>query len=622
MLGVQFELGSMGSALDAAAIVMRQLSWQLLGCALLFVCSFVAFWTERKAEQASCTVLLAIYAVTVVAVLMTAGFADVALSTIHGMQDDNLWVYTFAKNYINGFGSRLNPNLGFPGVLDNAYYPSFDFIFRAFLRLCSFFTSDPVVSYNLMYFAGVSTMVGATIASLRALSIPAWLSILGAAVYVVSPYFIFRSLVHDFLSLYVSAPMGGALAILVGTTTVSQYFRRPFVWASILFIATSGFYYAFFTCLFVALVGFSTAIGRRRLALAVPALILPALILPLLVTTGYGLALVDVLGGKIKQVQRFPFEQLSYGLSMAEASHVFADITPLKWVLDAYLAVMPGLYGANGLFEWPGVLLSLVILTSPVLALASGLAQTRRSQMIFVSASCIAFGLIYAERGGLAYFFNLLVTPQIRATARIMPFLSFFALVVVLSAICFGADSRRRWVGLGGSALLLTALLMSAVPNVGAFGRKAAAVAALPSLQLKYTSIKAMLSAKDKAGVTTVLQLPHMAFPEVGPKLQFDAYDHMLAFVFDRSKSTTRWSYGSNLNQDSFMQVADLVATHQTAGLAGAASDFGFDAVLIEKAAYTELELIEVRSTVESDISCVTYEDKYRVLYLLRKSCS
>lgn len=604
---------------------MSQILSQAFGCVLLFSASVYAYYIEKRLKEFRPGIMLAIYACATVAILLIAGFANVALSTIHGMLGDNIYVYNVAKNYINGFGSRLNPSLGFPGTLDMAYFPSFDFLFRVFLQLSSLFTEDPVVSYNLMYFAGVAAMTGVTFVSMRALLIPAWLSILGAAVYVISPYFVFRSLGHDYLSLYISAPMGATLAILIGTMPPNQsadkFFRRPFVWAAIPIIATSGLYYAFFSCMFILLVGVCAAVGRQRLTLLVPGLVLPAIIFPMLVVTGYGSALIDVLQGKIAQVPRSAFEELIYGLSLVEASHVFADIRFTEWVYNTYLAVMPLLFGANGQFEWPGMMLTSVILLSPVLAFASGLRHSHQSRTIFICAACLCFGVFYAQRGGLGYFFSLLITPQIRAPARIMPFLTFFAVVIVISAIFFCADRKWGRLGVASGTALLVALLISAIPNVGAFGRKAQTYAGMPVLQAKYVSTKAILSVKDRAGVTVVLQLPHMAWPEVVPKLKFDAYDHQLPFVFDRPKSLTRWSYGSNLNQESFKQVANLVAQHRTDGLADAAIAFGFDAILIEKAGYSGPELAELQAAIASPTSCIAHEDSMRLFYLLGKTC-
>jgi hypothetical protein len=65
------------------------------------------------------------------------------------------------------------------------------------------------------------------------------------------PYFVFRSLMHDFLSLYFAAPMGCALALrlamLPDDNTFRSFARGPFVPIAILVVATSGLYYAFFS---------------------------------------------------------------------------------------------------------------------------------------------------------------------------------------------------------------------------------------------------------------------------------------------------------------------------------------------------------------------------------------
>lgn len=164
--------------------------------------------------------------------LVLQGFASIEPLSLGVIGGDNVFTLNYAKNYINGNGFRINPNLGFPGVQDNLFFPSFDFAYRLFLKGVGAFATEAATSYYLMYLAGACAMFAATASSLRSLGFGHLISVFGSLIYVVSPYFVFRSLNHDFLALYFSAPLGATLALQIGTlpttqTTRSFFFQRP-----------------------------------------------------------------------------------------------------------------------------------------------------------------------------------------------------------------------------------------------------------------------------------------------------------------------------------------------------------------------------------------------------------
>jgi len=568
--------------------------------------------------------VISFYVLGLATCLALQGFAAIKPGSLVSRFDrDSLWALTYVKTYMNGGGFRINPNMGFPGVQDNTFFPSFDFSYRVVLRLIAPFVSDVFAAYYLLQLLGVAAMFLATAFALRWLGFRHWLAIVGAIVFVVSPYYSGRILRgHDFLALYFSVPLGAALALGHGNWRPEMTVRAFVVSAGVLImlgiIATSGLYYAFFSVMFIAFTGLIGAVATRRVAPLVAMLISAAIVFPVLVVTGFGFALGDVLAGAVPTIKRSANAQLILGLNLAEATYLLNDIKPLRWAFLEFDGFRKELSGVV-VYEWPGLFLTAVIFASPVLLAISGAIQTDRSawlKLIYISSACLVFGIIYSVNGGLAYYFNLFIAPQIRATARIMPFLAFFSLVVVLAGVeMLLRAGSARYTGLAAAAV--AALILSMMPNVNALARYQTADA---SQIIEKT--RQMLVAKDRAKISAVLQLPYALWPEPGVFIRaFHPYSHQEAFVLDRKGSSTKWSYGAASYQPSWTAVGNIVGLHAKSGLAPAAAGLGFDAILIEKRAYDDAEMQILRANIEADGTCKLFEDDLRILYHIGPAC-
>ena len=235
-----------------------------------------------------------------VGLLICGALASVALGALAGLFDltlvprgDNSFTLSYAKAYIEGFGFRFNPALGYPGVQDNAWHPSFDFSYRLFLWLVTRWTKDPFTAYALMYVAGVAAMFIAAAAALQQLRIRLGLAVLGAIVFVVSPFFASRAFGHDFLALYFSVPLGAVLALrttdVLDRLDIARTLREPFVAISIVVCGTSGIYYCFFTCMFIAFAAAVQSIAKRNWSPLLFALSASLLMVVLMVVSGIGI---------------------------------------------------------------------------------------------------------------------------------------------------------------------------------------------------------------------------------------------------------------------------------------------------------------------------------------------
>lgn len=554
----------------------------------------------------------------VLAVFAAVGLFSVDFTTPFALDGDGLFAVNFARAYADGQWFRVNAFLGYPGVQDNAYFPSFDFSYRLLLFVAARVTGDPFVAVQILYFVGTAAMFLAAYAALRRLGLSVIPATAGAFAFVVTPYFVGRAFGHDFLALHYSVPLGATLALLIASETVEPRgrigWRDPFTVVSCVVVGTSGLYYAFFTAMFLALGAACGALAERSWRPLPPAAALVAVILALIVLTGYGEALGAVVRGEIPQVPRHAVETLLYGLSLHTAVGAVVPYLPPASAVHAELALASQVTRVVELREWPGAVLTLVILAAPVIVLAVATSQwsirgSRWGLLVLIAASFIVVGLLYAVPGGLGFWFNILVAPQIRAPARIMPFLTFFAVVVITATATVMLAAKARVPGIL-AVVLLGALVGAAWPSFNALATRQRVL----TQHSGAASMVDLLAVKRSLGFQAVLQLPAVSWPEQPAIRDFSSYQHQLAHIFDDPGATTRWSYGSTASQEAFQVVAAALAEGP---IFPAARRLGFDAILIEKRAYDGAELTALLSRLRGDGGCFVFGDSLRLLFAL-----
>ncbi|MDC7788095.1 hypothetical protein PQJ75_27760 [Rhodoplanes sp. TEM] len=563
--------------------------------------------------------------VVVVGVLLSlwvTGALGIEVGAPLGLGDDHLFLLVQIKALLDGFGLRFVPALGFPGIQDNLFFPQFDLSQRALLWLLAQVSDRVFVVESLVYGIGIAAIFVSSFVVLRVLSVRPWLAAVASVVFVVSPFFARRAGVHDFLALYYAVPWGAALSYLVAAVaTVGGGRKGPvaaFVALCLLIAGTSGLYYTFFTAMFVAVTALGMAAGQRDWRPLAIGLGLCGALLVLLIASGYRWHLADVLFGAVSQPRRQHYETLYYGLLVSDAVAPLRELGLFKGRFDIYSAVMRQFPGGERL-EWPGVLLGAVIVAAPLFVLVGlfdrGPRPTDRLRVVWLSFALITFGLVFAVGSGLSFLFSYLLVPVIRAPTRIIPFLSFFALVSVCSVVelLLSEPTRRRRVAAGTTV----ALLLVGVPSA-LFPLSRLQASTRAGTQELRTGLAAMLKVVHAADMRAVLQLPVLPWPEVPPQRRFEAYQHMLPYVVDAVGSPVRWSYGLTPRQPQFAALRALV--EGTTGVSTErARGLGFDGILVEKLAYTEDELAALAASIRTGLApgCRIFEDGLRILYAL-----
>lgn len=557
--------------------------------------------------------------------LAISGYFSVHTGLPGSLHGDHLVALVQAKSYINGHGFRLDSQLGYPLVLDRMYFPNFDKSYQAFMWLAARVTHNPFLIVHAMYMAGLLLMTVFGYWILRRIGVRAWLAGIGSIAAVLTPFMMMRSYNHDFLALAISAPLGFGLALRLGSgdpeDDLRSLFRDPLTLISVVVVAFSGLYYAFYTVMLALFAAVAVSLGQRRWAPLLAWAVVSVGIVVLLLFNGYGLHLPDVLAGRYPQIERKPAEQILYGLDFPAAADAFDFVPKIAQGLAHAKTALPDAFDREGGHEWPGAALSLAILAAPLVA-AAALAQerplSRKARTLATAAVCLCFALLFGVRGGIGFLFNLAVSPQIRADSRLMPFLDFGGVIVLclVAEMMSSSFSRRIFV----LAPLLAAALLAAciAPTAGIHARLQRAHLGEPLTQQLITSLPAMLQAKDRNELQTVLELPVAPWPTAPPIRDFDVYQHYLPYIYDRPHDATRWSYGIDENQEGFGALQFLNAEPQS--LVDRARHYGFDSVLVQKRAYDADELARLKGALAAQLgpACRVYEDSLMILYALK----
>lgn len=565
--------------------------------------------------------------------LTLAGYFLVNTNLPANLYGDHLVTVTTAKSYINGHGFRYDSQLGYPDVRDSLYFPSFDLSYRIILWIMARITQNPFDSIHGLYVVGLSAMFGSGYATLRSFGVRRWMSVIGSLAYVLTPFLGHRGYGHDFLALSFSTPLGLGLALRLGagqdTLRAGDFLRRPLTLVTLLVVGTSGLYYAFYSVMFVAFAGLARGLGRRQLAPVIVALVVTAVVFALVLFSGYGFDLPLVLSGKFAGPRRYAYEQVLYGISLQYAAIPFNGLQKVAQGIRDAMAAVPYAFNGEGAYEWPTYPLTATLLSTPfVAAICQSYAPTQDSaqrpwlRLIGMSALLVVFGLLFGAEGGIGFIFNLLISPEIRGDARLMPFLTFGAVVILCCAGELAASTGWRWLRLAGPTVVAVILVLSIQPTLWIFKATQTAALANPHQQAVRASVPRMLKAKTRADLRAILELPIARFPENPPIKDLNPYDLQLPYLFDDPHSPTRWSYGANENQRWF-SIVDAMA-RQPSNLVARARSRGFDGVLIEKGGYEPSALKALQASIQAGVAsdCRLYEDDVEVLYALVRSPS
>jgi len=498
-----------------------------------------------------------------------------------------------------------NKFLGAPFGLELYDLPMADSIHLILLKILVILFDNSATALNLFFIAIFPLNAIATYFVFRRFKISPSVSIVTSLLYAFLPYPFFRGQSHLFLATYYTIPLITLIILSLWSNNLplvsgNQDLKSKFRWHTItsrksvfcivvcIVLGSTGVYYAFFACIFIAVASLSAFLYKRDKSVFLSALILVALIsssfflniLPSLVYTYQH-------GVNQEVAQRIPSETEKFGVKITNLllpieKHRFSIST--NSTKEYYQASQgnENIFAALGIIGSSGFL-SLIFRS---LFLASQSDRKNSSPSIYdrlalLNISALLFGIV----GGFGTMFALLVTPLIRGTNRISIFIAFFSLLAVALFI----DSiNKKYVKNKRDKFIFYLFLVGGL-SLGILDQTSPAFTPDYSGQKnEYLNDQGFVHTLERVIPTNsmVFQLPYVPFPENGLRNPSRMKDYDLFRGYLHSKNL-RWSYGemqgrhSNWNQAISEEPLDNLLTK--------ISFVGFNGIYIDRYGYPDM---------------------------------
>ncbi|OIP95902.1 hypothetical protein AUK40_05615 [Candidatus Wirthbacteria bacterium CG2_30_54_11] len=536
--------------------------------------------------------------------------ADLSVPFLYGA--DTLWAAMAIKTVIQTGWYLTNPSIGAPFGTQFYDWLSPDNLHYLILKIITLFSSDWAVVLNVFYLLMFPLTAICALFVLRRFRLSTPVASALSILYAFLPYHFIRGEGHLLLAAYYLIPFAVLIASrilddkILGSGRGIAVFRSPrllFAVVLCLLMASSGIYYAFFTCFLFLLTAVMALIGggrdgRRKAG--------SALLLIAVIVVG---VLINILPSIFHSIQQGPNklvtfrrseEAETYGLKISQlllpvTGHRLPLFAEIK---DNYNGRFPlvnendsaslGMFGSLGL---------LVLLGWSVFGRAKlKLLETGQTLLDRLAAWNLA-SILLATIGGFAVVVSMTLIRQIRGYNRISVFIAFFALLA-LGLVIEALLSRIRAQRLQTIALWIVSVVMVLV-GVGdqtprePFWRGVT----YEAIKVAYTYDHAYIQdieATMPSGAM-IFQLPYMYFPESGGRRALPDYELFKPYLHSVD---LRWSYGGMRGRDADLwnkQESERSVDQLLPDLALA----GFLGIYIDRTGYAVDEV----STLESEMA-------------------
>ena len=496
---------------------------------------------------------------------------------------DALYFEMVVKAVVDHGWFLTNPSLGAPGVLAMHDFPSADSLHLLVIKVMSWGTSDWALLYNLYFILSFPLITVSALAVLRQFRVAYAPALVVSLLFSFLPSRLSLAEVHYFLSIFYEVPLAILVALWVAGDDPPLGWRRGRTLAAVaicVLIAGTGIYYAFFAGALIALGGIWGALRRRTPRNALAALLFTGVIMTGLAVQAAPVAVHHARHGPNPEVAtRDPRDAEIFGMRIAQlllpvAKHPVPALRELKDRYDT-MAPFPGETSASSLGVVGGVgFLALL----GVMLLPMGEGRPRRELWRALGVLNL-LALLIATTGGFGSLFAFVVTPDIRTYARMHVFVAFLALFAV-ALLLERLVTRRARLGVAACGLVLVVGLLDQVTSL--------AVRPYAKVKAHYRSDAALVRAIEAAVPAggMILEVPHQSFPEGGPSAGGKPLNYWPLRPYLHARSL-RWSYPA-MRGRSADAWAHGIATLPAADLVRAASDVGFDGILVHRAGYPD----------------------------------
>jgi len=525
--------------------------------------------------------------------------------------DDALLAQMMIRTGIDNPWYWHNHCLGMPGSLEFEDYPaevSASFLFL-FIKLLALALPDSAVVMNVFYLAGFPLVALAALFVLRSLRLSYAPALVMALLYAFLPYHLYRGEPHLFLAAYFTVPFMVLLVLwswqdaplfLCWDTArcrlkVSLRCSRPIASLALcIIIGCCQIYYAFFTCFFLLLTGFSSSLYKKRLYPLCRNLGLAATI-GLVTATNLAPSLCyQWKHGRNEALKRSPGEAEMFGMKIVQLllpveghrlhflrryQHRYNLVAPL--VNENNCSAL-GLVGAAGFL----LLVARLFYRRP---------GPWRPNLMDMLSTLVLGAILLASIGGFGSLIAFTASSQIRAYNRISIFIGFFALLalgLLLDKLRrrYATSGRRQWAFLAFLAGLLTLGVLDQTSSW--------LIPPYAAVKKQYQADAEFIAAIEESvpAHAMIFQLPYLTFPNPAPTA-LQGFDHLRGYLHSKA---LRWSYAAMIDRETDLWQRRVLANPPEV-LVKRLAEAGFSGVYINRDGYADricpLEAVLARMT-------------------------
>ncbi|MFN0122698.1 MAG: hypothetical protein ACKV2V_19545 [Blastocatellia bacterium] len=535
----------------------------------------------------------------IVVMVMQLYRADLRLPLAY--QGDVMFYHMIVRGMTQNGWFGQTPLAGAPDVLDLRDVPTSDHnLFLLMLRVIGLLTSNYSLIINIFFLLSFPLTVVSALYVLRRFGISRAVAVPCSLLYAFLPYHFVRGEHHLFLSSYYLIPpmmmvvlwiCNGTLSLFTGSRGKQRFhLRQPRLWGALLIcvlVASTGAYYAFFSCFFLLMGAILAVIQQKNPR----PLVLAMLLIGAIVAVNTLNLLPDLIQlnrhGDTAVVKRTIAEAEAYGLRLTQmllpmSGHRIYRVKEFKDRYNTRPFINENDDATLGLMGSCGFLLLLGLVFYRTLngreLFRSGIASLL-NQLSLLSLAGVLLGTI----GGFSALVALILTPKIRGYNRISIFLSFMAIFAVALFLQFLSE---RFVHTGRQRVVFYGFLALSLCG-GIFDQTSKRF--LPNYELIASEFRndaafsQAIEARMPAG-SAIFQLPLMMFPE-NPRLhKMLDYDPARGFLH---ANNLRWSYGAIRGRENYAWQK-IVTEKPARELVEQISFAGFSGLWLDRFGYTD----------------------------------
>jgi phosphoglycerol transferase len=530
---------------------------------------------------------------------------------------DNIAFHFFVKTIIDNEGFNINKFVGLPYGFNLFDYPiNSDLSYIIILKLFSYISDNVFIVANYFFISGFLLISATSFIALRAIGIEHFIALIIAILYSFLPFHFYWNTYHAFNSYYYIIPLLVMICVWILQNRISVFsyknkqlslnFNYEFYVSLViaLFMAISGVYYAYYSCIMLIFVWMIKIIKNEKNNSIIPLLIAIILIISFYLQIP-SFQYWNEFGSNKALIRRSAFESDVFGLRL------IYFLLPIENHYLKYLSNIKELF--NNFMQWENSAQSLGIIGSIgfVFLLLWLLVKNHSNQNLLLQKTLTRFALnfkdqdlisnlaslnilslLFASAGGLVMFISISF-PFIRSHARfsvIIAFLSLLTIAVLLNSYAKKIKSKFIF-----NLFLMIILIVGIFDQIGVTKFENQNAEIISNDQEFVKKIEELLP-KNSA----VFELPLINFPEGS------TYDMIRPYLISKQ---LKWSAPTIYKRESSLWQEKIIKKdfkHFIASLKAA----GFSGIYIDRTQYIRLHKIEKLQKLERQLEIISIAPK------------